>query len=494
MGRTFENLGFDDAFARLGQAFAVPTPPIPVVRPRLVAFDPGTAELLDLDPGIADHPDTAAYLSGNRLPAGAVPVAQAYAGHQYGAYVPRLGDGRSLLLGEIVNGRGERLELRLKGCGPTPFARGFDGRCTLRSALREFLASQALHGLEIPTIRPLSLVETGEVVERERSEPAAVLAQVAPTLVRFGTFEYFHHAGEPGRVAQLADHVIERHFPEISAGAERYARFLGEVVDRTADLVAMWQAAGFCHGMMNTDNMSVVGLTLDYGPFTFMEAFRPALDSNPEDVLGRYAFDRQPVAAFWNLTRFAAALGPLVPEEEASERLFRFEARFRESYRILMAAKLGLEKIELVRVDGLLEPLFRILEADEVDYATFFRSLGDLGRDLGVGDPRLLGLVKDRDALARWLAAYRVALQGESASDEARARRMRGYNPSAVLRPGALAHAVQQAVEEGNFAPAEALGTSLLEPYRDPPPGVPTPASVPEANRTRGILSPPRAP
>jgi uncharacterized protein YdiU (UPF0061 family) len=492
--KTLETSTFDNAYARLGPVFFTPMEPVASPRPRLVIFNEGLARTLGLDPEADRLAETVEVLAGNRVPPGAEPLAQVYAGHQFGVWVPRLGDGRSVLLGGIRDTAGETWELRLKGCGPTPYSRGLDGRLTLRSALREYVASEAMHALGIPGSRSLAVVETGETLARSRPERGAVLAQLAPSHVRFGTFEYFRHAGRPEDIARLAEWVIDRHYPEIGPGPERPARLLGGVVARTAELVAMWQAAGFCHGMLNTDNMSVAGVTMDYGPFAFMEAFDTGLAPNPRDVLGRYAFDRQPRAAFWNLTRFAAALAPLVSEDRAEEELRPFESVFQEAYRVLMAAKLGLERIPLPRVDELLDPLFRILARDRIDYPGFFRVLGGVGREPGRGDEPLLALAGDRAALAAWLAEYRRALADEPATDAERASRMRAFDPVHVLRAADLAEAVRLAVDERDERAIRSLGERVATPRNAEGVRASGPGLEPASGSRGPALSPGRRP
>ncbi|MEW6613804.1 MAG: protein adenylyltransferase SelO family protein, partial [Pseudomonadota bacterium] len=292
--RPLEDLDFDNSFARLPEPFYSRVMPTPVPAPELLSYNETAAALLDLDPREAQRPEFVEYFSGNRPLPGSEPLAALYAGHQFGHYVPQLGDGRAILLGEVRNRAGERWELQLKGAGRTPYSRGGDGRAVLRSTIREYLCSEAMHGLGIPSTRALCIVGSELEVYRESVERGAVLLRLAPSHVRFGSFEVFFYRDQHAELKLLADYVIERHYPELADGDDRYVRFFQEVVLRTARLLAQWQAVGFAHGVMNTDNMSILGLTLDYGPFGFLDRYDPGFICNHSDHAGRYAFDRQP--------------------------------------------------------------------------------------------------------------------------------------------------------------------------------------------------------
>ena len=316
-----DELRFDNTYARLPPAFYSKLAPTPLAEPHLVSFNPAAAALVGLDPSEAERPEFVEAFGGKSLPRGAEPLAMLYAGHQFGIYVPQLGDGRALLLGEVRGPGGDKWDLHLKGSGPTPYSRGFDGRAVLRSTVREYLCGEAMHGLGVPTTRALCIVGSSEPVVRERVERAAALVRLSPSHVRFGTFEVFQRRGQHAHVRQLADYVIGQHFPELSGLPDRFARFLSEVVARTARLVAMWQAHGFAHGVLNTDNMSVLGLTLDYGPFGFIDDFDPGYVCNHSDYAGRYAFDQQPAVGLWNLTRLADSLSSLLTPEQTEAAL-----------------------------------------------------------------------------------------------------------------------------------------------------------------------------
>ena len=312
---TFETLPFANSFAALPPLFYSAVQSTPLADPHLISFNADVAALIGLDPAQAQHVDAAGYLSGNVSLPGAQPVAALYAGHQFGHYVQQLGDGRAMLLGELDNG----WELQLKGAGPTPYSRGSDGRAVLRSTIREYLCSEAMHGLGIPTTRALSIVGSPQPVYREQVETAAVLTRVSQSFVRFGSFEVYFYRGQKEALRTLADYVIARHYPHLVDAADKYPRFLREVVLNTARLMAHWQAIGFAHGVMNTDNMSILGLTLDYGPFGFLDTYDPGFICNHSDETGRYAFKQQPDIGAWNLTRLAQALTPLMEIDAAKE-------------------------------------------------------------------------------------------------------------------------------------------------------------------------------
>ncbi len=312
--RTLEGLRFDNTYARLPDAFSARLAPTPFTsHPYLVSFNPDAASLIDLDPKEVQRPEFVQYFSGARMLAGAEPLAMLYAGHQFGHYVPQLGDGRAILLGEVRNDRGEKWDLHLKGAGQTPFSRHGDGRAVLRSSIREYLGGEAMQGLGIPTTRALCLVGSeDEVLREEGVESGAMLVRLAPSHVRFGSFEVFAHRRQMAHLKQLADYVIENHFSHLQGASDGYFSFFREVVQKTAELVAKWQAVGFAHGVLNTDNMSILGLTLDYGPFGFLDDYDAGLICNHSDRGGRYAFHRQPNIANWNLHALGEALLSLI--------------------------------------------------------------------------------------------------------------------------------------------------------------------------------------
>ncbi|HET9275986.1 MAG TPA: YdiU family protein [Gemmatimonadales bacterium] len=475
--RRLDALAFDNSYARLHPAFYEVIDPTPLPDPYLVAFNPDAAALIDLDPAESANPDLAACLTGGRRIPGSEPVAQVYAGHQFGVWVPRLGDGRAFLLGEVRNARGERWDLHLKGGGTTRFSRGGDGRSVLRSAIREYLGSEAMHGLGIPTTRALAIAGSEFPVRRESVETAATLLRLSPSHVRFGTFEYFAARGEPERVRELADFVIARHFTagEPAGPARddgRYPRFLAEVVRRAAELVARWTAAGFCHGVLNTDNMSVLGLTLDYGPFGFLDELDTGHISNHSDGEGRYAYDQQPAVGLWNLTRFAHALGGLVSADEAGAALASYPETFAATYGRLMRARLGLVT-EQAEDPALVRDLLALLERHRVDYARFFRLLSLPCRD-AAGAPRvpapLLDLFPARAEPEAWLGRYLARLGAEPGPEPDRVARMRAVNPAYVLRNWMAEEAIRRA-RERDYGLIEELRLLLRDPFTERPEG-----------------------
>jgi uncharacterized protein YdiU (UPF0061 family) len=328
MKHTLHTLPLSNSFAQLPGTFYSRVRPTPFEQPaELIHFNTAAAELLDLDPAVADDPACVDVFSGRQLLPGADPLAMLYAGHQFGHYVPQLGDGRAIILGETTNRQQARWEIQLKGCGQTPYSRDGDGRAVLRSTIREYLCSEAMHGLGIPTTRALCITGSREEVYREQIETGAMLTRLAPSHVRFGSFEVFFYRNRHDALQTLADYVIATHYPELQDTEQPYVALLQAVVDKTANLLAQWQAVGFAHGVMNTDNMSVLGLTLDYGPFGFMEAYDPGLVCNHSDHHGRYAFDQQPQVALFNLSCLAQTLLPLVDVEAARAALEAYQLR-----------------------------------------------------------------------------------------------------------------------------------------------------------------------
>ena len=339
---------FDNTYARELEGFYVPWKAAQVARPRLVKLNRELAEELGLDAGALDSEEGARIFAGNETPEGAVPLAQAYAGHQFGGFSPQLGDGRALLLGEVIDRNGRRRDIQLKGSGPTPFSRNGDGRAALGPVLREYLIGEAMHALGIPTTRALAAVLTGEPVFRESALPGAVLTRVAASHIRVGTFQLFAARGEQTKVRRLADYVIDRHYPELKGHANPYLALLERVRDRQAELIASWMHVGFIHGVMNTDNMAISGETIDYGPCAFMDHYDPATVFSSIDTRGRYAYANQPKIAQWNLARLAETLVPLIDADEnraiarATEVVQAFPEIYERHWLKGMRAKLGL--------------------------------------------------------------------------------------------------------------------------------------------------------
>ncbi|MFM5880068.1 YdiU family protein [Aeromonas sanarellii] len=437
-----------------------PVAPQPLHEPRLLHLNQGLLRELGLDRVSAA--DWLACCGLGQPLSGMQPVAQVYAGHQFGGYSPRLGDGRALLLGEQAAPDGSRWDLHLKGAGKTPFSRFGDGRAVLRSSIREYLASEALHALGIPTTRALVLVGSQEPVYREQVETGATVLRTAPSHLRFGHVEYFAWSGQGEKIPLLIDYALRHHFPELTDGAELFA----EVVRRTARLIAKWQAAGFCHGVMNTDNMSLLGLTLDYGPYGFIDAYVPDFVCNHSDPGGRYALDQQPAVGYWNLQKLAQALAGHVDGDALASALAQYEHQLMLHYSELMREKLGLASWE-DQDPALFRELFRLLAAHGVDYHLFLRRLGALTVQ-GTWPTALLALLPDPAAWQEWLETYRARLAREGSEDGARKARMDAVNPKYVLR-NALAQRVIEAAEGGEMAPFERLFATLQQPYAEQP-------------------------
>ena len=466
--RTLETLRFDNTFARLPEVFYAKVTPTPLKNPFLAAFNPDAAALLDLDQEEAKRPEFAGCFAGQYLAPGSEPLAMVYAGHQFGAYVSRLGDGRAILLGEVRNGRAEKWDLHLKGAGLTPFSRDDDGRAVLRSCIREYLCSEAMHGLDIPTTRALCVVGSEEEVLREQVETGATLLRLAPSHVRFGHFEFFYWRHQFDHLKTLADYVLAQHFPDLVGRQDAYARFYHEVAVRTARLIAKWQAVGFAHGVMNSDNMSVLGMTLDYGPFGFLDAYNPAFICNHSDHQGRYAFHNQPDVGYFNLRCLAQALTPLVPDEAFKAGLDAYEAVFAEHYAGLMREKLGLRESR-PGDDTLLSDLLELMRGSGADYTNLFRALCDFKQAPEARHETSRDHFVDREAFDKWAERYKVRLSAEGSRDVERAAQMRRVNPKYVLR-NYLAHtAIRMATEQKDFSEIEGLRLLLRDPFAERP-------------------------
>ncbi|MGL6150928.1 MAG: protein adenylyltransferase SelO [Aeromonas sobria] len=434
--------------------------PQPLQQPRLLHLNRALLDELGLG-GVSEADWIACCGEGKVLP-GMQPVAQVYAGHQFGGYSPRLGDGRALLLGEQLAPNGQRWDLHLKGAGKTPFSRFGDGRAVLRSSIREYLASEALHALGIPTTRALVLVGSQEPVYREQVETGATVLRTAPSHLRFGHLEYFAWSGQGEKIPPLIDYLLRHHFPGLESGAELFA----EVVRRTARLIAKWQATGFCHGVMNTDNMSLLGLTLDYGPYGFIDAYVPDFVCNHSDPAGRYALDQQPAVGYWNLQKLAQALAGHVDGDALAAALAQYEQQLMLHYSELMRAKLGLA-VWQEDDPALFRELFRLLAAHKVDYHLFLRRLGEVTGE-GVWPASLLALLPEPLIWQKWLERYRARLVHEESEDAVRKAQMDATNPKYVLR-NALAQQVIDAADAGDMRPFERLFTALQRPYDEQP-------------------------
>jgi uncharacterized protein YdiU (UPF0061 family) len=467
-------IAFDNSYARLPARFFARLDPTPVADPRLVRVNAPLAERLGLDPAELAGPEGVAALAGNRVPAGAEPIALAYAGHQFGHFVPRLGDGRAILLGEVVGRDGARRDLQLKGSGPTPFSRGGDGRAAIGPVLREYLVSEAMAALGVPTTRSLAAVTTGEGVRREAVLPGAVLTRVAASHVRVGTFQYFAARDDVEGVRALADYVLARHYPE-AAGAERpYRALLAAVAARQAELIARWLLVGFVHGVMNTDNTSIAGETIDYGPCAFLDAYDPATVFSSIDHRGRYAFGNQPHVARWNLARLAETLLPLLADDEgaavaaAHEALGAFGPAFEAARGAGLRRKLGLAA-EREGDDALAGDLLEVMAANGADFTLTFRRLCDAA-DGPAGDDAVAALFADPGAYAAWAERWRRRLADEAPPPPAgRGEAMRAVNPAVIPRNHQVEAALRAAAERRDFGPFEELLDAVTKPYEERP-------------------------
>jgi len=462
------SLPMSNSFASLPQQFYSRVQPTPFVsQAHLIHFNSEAAALLDLDPDAQFDVQFVEVFSGKQKLAGAAPLAMLYAGHQFGHYVSQLGDGRAILLGETTNQRGEQWEIQLKGSGLTPYSRDGDGRAVLRSSIREYLCSEAMHGLGIATTRALCLIGSDDEVYREQIETGAMLTRLAPSHVRFGSFEVFFYRKQHQRVRQLADYVIDGHYPELAQQTDRYTALLQSVSDRTAKLMAQWQAVGFAHGVMNTDNMSILGLTLDYGPYGFMEAYDAGYICNHTDHQGRYAFDQQPQIGLWNLTCLAQALTPLIDIDAAKAVLESYQSVFSQHYYSLMLQKLGIETVEDASV-ALLGELLALMQHSGSDYTRVFRSLCGVVSGDGAKLHHTRDLFLQREPFDRWLQDYRAYLSTQKSDDAEREEKMKRVNPKYVLRNYMAQIAIEKA-EQQDYTEIENLMNLLRTPFDEHP-------------------------
>lgn len=438
--------------------------PTPLKNPRLLYYSQPLAQELGLDASWFTD-DRVALWSGAALLPGMQPLAQVYSGHQFGVWAGQLGDGRGILLGEQRLADGRKLDWHLKGAGLTPYSRMGDGRAVLRSTLREFLASEAMHHLGVPTSRALTVVTSDEPVYRESAERGAMLLRVAESHVRFGHFEHFFYSGEQEKVKQLADYVIAHHWPQLAAEPDAYLLWFSDVVKRTARLIAHWQSIGFAHGVMNTDNMSILGITLDYGPFGFLDDYQPDFICNHSDHQGRYAFDNQPVVGLWNLNRLAHALSGLLSTEQLKTALAEYEPELMRAWGEKMRAKLGLLTAEKADND-ILTGLLALMTKEGSDYSRTFRLLSATEQQQSRSPLRDEFI--DREAFDQWYHGYRQRLLREERSDEERQQCMKAVNPAIILRNYLAQQAIEQA-ERDNISVLTRLHQALVRPFDDAP-------------------------
>jgi uncharacterized protein YdiU (UPF0061 family) len=464
---------FDNSYARLPERFYARQRPTPVVAPALVRVNTGLARELGLDPAALASPEGVAVLAGNMIADGSDPIAMAYAGHQFGSFVPQLGDGRAILIGELVGRDGTRRDIHLKGAGPTPYSRRGDGRAALGPVLREYIVSEAFAALGIPTTRALAAVTTGEHVYREEPLPGAILARVASSHLRVGTFQYFAARKDTDAIRTLADYAIARHFPDMVEGPEKYRGLLSAVIARQAKLIACWMHVGFIHGVMNTDNTSIAGETIDFGPCAFMDTYHPSTVYSSVDYAGRYAFANQPAIANWNLVRFAETLLPLLGDTQeeavaaAQERIDAYPALFQSAIADGYAAKLGLSQ-RTADDTPLIQDVLTVMAGGGADFTLTFRALADAAED-PAHEAALRTLFTDASALDDWLARWRLRLAKENHTPSQIAARMRVVNPIIIPRNHLVEAAIKAAVSRGDLAPFHRLVEELARPFEDRP-------------------------
>ena len=453
-----------NSYARLPERFFVPQAPARVAQPELVQFNAGLADELGLDVAAIRSGDIAGLFAGNVLPAGAEPIAMAYAGHQFGNFVPQLGDGRAILLGEVIDRNGIRRDIQLKGAGRTAFSRGGDGRAALGPVLREYLLSEAMHALGIPSTRALAAVTTGETVMRDGYPPGAVLTRILASNIRVGTFQYFAARGDTQAIKTLADYAIARHYPQLAEAANPYLALLQAVIERQAKLIAQWLNVGFIHGVMNTDNMAISGETIDFGPCAFMDVYDPATVFSSIDRQGRYAYGNQPYIGNWNIARLAETmLGLFDPDEKrsaelASEAISGFGAIFERFWMDGMRRKIGLAG-EVAGDRALIEDLLSLMQQNRLDFTAFFRALCDVAG----------GAAALPEAFDSWAGRWRACLAAEPMDEQLRAAAMQRVNPAFIPRNHLVEQALDAAIAQGDLQPFTDLLGVLQHPYDDQP-------------------------
>lgn len=468
---------FDNTYVRLPERFYARQSPTPAAQPGLIKINRALAVHLGLDPDYLASPKGIEILAGNRIPEGSEPIAMAYAGHQFGGWVPQLGDGRAILLGEVIDAEGVRRDIQLKGAGRTPFSRLGDGRAWVGPVLREYIVSEAMAALGIPTTRALSAVTTGEMIMREAELPGAVLTRVAKSHIRVGTFQFFAARQDIPALKLLADHVIDRHYTEAREAENPYLALLEGVIARQAALIARWMGVGFIHGVMNTDNMSISGETIDYGPCAFMDSYHPQTVFSSIDHMGRYAFYNQPQIAQWNLACLASTLLPLIDTvettavEAAQEVLNEFQDRFNAAWSSELKAKIGLEKEEHSDFE-LAQDLLHCMAANKADFTLTFRRLSHLDRDLGhesaQADNAVRELFEDPSAFDHWAENWRARLARETRGDEERQAAMRAVNPAYIPRNHRIEQLIDAAVGS-DYRLFNMLNKVLSHPYDEQP-------------------------
>ncbi len=462
IGRALQQLNFDNSYARLPAHWFQRKKVQPLKACHLIAFSPEVATWLDLDPCSISPDELVQCCAGEKEWPGIDPLAMKYTGHQFGVYNPDLGDGRGLLLGEVLNGKRQRFDLHLKGAGQTAFSRFGDGRAVLRSSIREYLAGEAMAGIGIPTTRALCLLGSEQHTLRNGMEPCAMLLRVTPCHIRFGHFEYFFYSGQHDDLRRLADYCLQRYFPQLRASEQPYRAMYREVLERTARLAAVWHAYGFVHGVLNTDNMSLIGETFDYGPYTFLDHYEPNHVANKNDHEARYAFSKQPSIMLWNMAALAQAMLPLVARAELEAELDRFEGLYQAAYLERMKARLGLQSVDS-QDQTLVDELEAIWADQHVDHNRFLRELGEWQP----GDEEQMRVLQAfcarPETMVRWLERYEHRTQEEAASAPIRRQQMRSVNPRFILR-NYMAEEVIREAHQGDYRPLQNLLPLLRHP------------------------------
>jgi len=465
---------FENTYAALPDRFFARLAPTPVRAPQLIRLNEALAAHLGLSPQFLSSPQGVDILAGNCVPAEAEPIAMAYAGHQFGNWVPQLGDGRAILLGEVIDRDNVRRDIQLKGAGPTPYSRNGDGRAALGPVLREYIVSEAMAALGVPTTRALAAVTTGEQVMREQPLPGAVLTRVARSHVRVGTFQFFAARKDTEALRLLADYVIARQYPDAAAAKRPYLALLNGVIGRQAHLIAQWQVLGFIHGVMNTDNMSIAGETIDYGPCAFIDTYHPQTVYSAIDRGGRYAYANQPAIAQWNLAVFAQSLLPVLGDDEeaaladAQEAINGFPGLFEAAYDAGMGAKLGLQH-PLAGDAELGADLLHLMAAEGADFTLTFRRLSEVSAADTKSEVAARELFENPAPFTDWLVRWRARVSRQKFTDNQRQCAMRAANPAIIPRNHLVEEAISAATENQDFAPFEKLVSALSSPYEDRP-------------------------
>ena len=465
-------INFDNSYARLPKSFFECIKPTPVKEPKLVRFNKLLANEIGLNV-IEDNDILSDIFSGNIVPEGSEPIALVYAGHQFGYFVPQLGDGRAILLGEIVNNGGCRFDIQLKGSGQTSYSRSGDGRAPLGAVIREYIISEAMHSLNIPTTRSLAIIVTGELVSRETLLPGGILTRIASSHLRVGTFEYFAASDNQENLQLLADYSINRHFPNIKKSNLRYQTFLESVCDRQAALIAKWMHVGFVHGVMNSDNTSIPGETIDYGPCAFMDSYDPATVFSSIDHHGRYAYGNQPNIAQWNIACLGECLLPLIHPDRnkaigiAEEILDSFQDKFRKYWLSGMYKKIGLTQNEPEDIN-LLEQLLELMKENKTDYTLTFRYLSDAIEN-DTGNSNFEKQFLSQNKISEWLVSWRKRLKIQSASFKKIKMSMQKENPAFIPRNHRIEKAIYEAVDNNDYSYMDHLILLLNKPYQDQP-------------------------